>query len=348
MTLKRYQKGNVMSGFNTTVHTKPIFWRMCLVLCLFLLLWTKHSQAQTDLEEQYKDSIAAFIDAAYNNGNTSMLTSLFAPNYTFHPGGYDITRLHINILSLRAAMPDLRATQVIRIAEGDWVAVHAIMEGTFSHEFISPNAAPLPPTNQPLQFVTNMVFHFDQQGQVYEQWVTFDNFAYLAQLEIIDFEFVPWQGSTEAVVLYPVSDTENNHRLAALQYYDGFNRRDVSILQPLLGSSFMGINPFGSLNRDEQLGDLNSLFGAFPDLGVRVDALVVDGVYAAVLYNIHGTFSQEFVFADIPPFQPTNNSLDLIRIDFLHFNQQGQIDKTVEIYDTFDFMLQLGLFIPEG
>ena len=336
-----------MSKFHASILLRSVFWRMCLVLCLLLLLWMSTTRAQSSNEAQNKANVAAFIDAAYNRSDTQIIDTLFATDFALHPGGFAVDQLRINILSLRAAMPDLVATPIILIADGDWVAAHVVMQGTFTNEYISPNAAPLPPTNAPLQFVTNMVFHFNQQGQVYEQWVTFDNFAYLAQLDILDFEVEPWQGSIEATTLYPLSENEANHQRTAFIYYEAFNRRDIALLQPILADAFTGINPFGSLNKDEQLGDLNSLFGAFPDLGVRVDGMIVDGMYVAVLYNLHGTFTNEFVFADVQPFAPTNQSLDLIRIDFLRFNQQGQIEQTVEVYDTFDFMLQLGLFEQE-
>jgi predicted ester cyclase len=335
-----------MSKFSTSIMLKSVFWRLCLVLCL-MLLWMSTTSAQSSTETENKRNIAAFIDAAYNQGNVAMLDTLFAADYALHPGGFAVDQLRINILSLRAAMPDLVATQVILIAQDDWVAAHVVMQGTFTNEFISPNAAPLPPTNAPLQFVTNMIFHFNPQGQVYEQWVTFDNFAYLAQLDILDFEVEPWQGSSEATTLYPLSENEAHHQRTTFVYYEAFNSRDIALLQPTLAESFTGINPFGSLNRDEQIGDLNSLFGAFPDLGVRVDGMIVDGMYVAVLYNLHGTFTNEFIFADVQPFAPTNQTLDLIRIDFLRFNQQGQIEQTIEVYDTFDFMLQLGLFVQE-
>jgi hypothetical protein len=113
------------------------------VLCL-MLSGVLQLQAQENSEEQYEAHVLAFIDAAYNNSDVSMLDSLFAADYAYHPGGFDISRLRINILSLRAAMPDLQATPIIHIAERDWVAVHLYLRGTFpalnpSHQRGSPS-----------------------------------------------------------------------------------------------------------------------------------------------------------------------------------------------------------------
>ena len=317
-----------------------------LLSCVILLGFVTNTQAQGDRGDLNKSSAAIFINAAYNNNDLSLMDAIFAENYAHHPGGYDTNWLRIRILGLRAAMPDLRVTPILQVAEGDWVAMQLLFEGTFTNDLIFQDGTLVPPSNQPVQFLTNMVFHFNEFGQIYEHWQTLDHLNYLSQLDVLEFEPIIWQGPLEPLSPATNTSTEELIRSLATQYYETFSNKNIGNFNSLLADSFMGYNPFGSFDRAGQIQDLTSLFTAFPDLAIRIDAMMVEGDYVAVLYNMNGTFTQNFSLADGNVMPATGNPLDLIRIDFLHFNQANTIDQTFEIYDGFDFMFQLGLLIP--
>jgi hypothetical protein len=53
------------------------------------------------------------------------------------------------------------------------------------------------------------------------------------------------------------------------------------------------------------------------------------------------------VLSDGSQIEQTDNSIDITKVDILHFNEEGQIVVTWELYDAWDFMIQLGLLVPQ-
>lgn len=314
-------------------------WLLIIVISLMTIL---PAYAQSD--EINASNILSFVDAAYNNGDVSVIGTLYADDFMYHPGGFDRNFLLINILSLRAAIPDLKVTPIIAVSDSNWVALHMYIEGTFTNEMIIPDSVPIAPTNQAIQFVTNNVFHLNENGQVFEQWVTFDNLNYMSQLEMINLDPVAWSGSVEPLAPTIVSTEEQE--ITAISYYDAINRKDPQMLDQLLDTTLTTYNPFGTFDKIGQINDLSSLFGALPDLQITITQVISQGEYSAILYNMHGTFTSDFVTGD-SAFPANNGELDLTRIDFLRFNESGNIVSVWEIYDSLDFMVQIGLLPAE-
>ena len=313
--------------------------RMLLIVSIFFLI-SIVSSAQSD--QLNKDNFVAFLESAYNTGDVSAIDTLFADDFVYHPGGLNKNDLLVNILGLRAALPDIQATPLIAISDANWVAVHMNIEGTFTSDLIIPNSVPFPPTNTPIQFVLNIASHFNAEGQIIEQWVTFDNLNYLAQLQIINTEPIAWAGPTELVNLI-ARDSIDIQENTIMRYLDALNRRDTVTLSEVIDESFVGYNPFGTIDKTSQINDLTSLLDAFPDLQITVTQVITEGNVSVALYNMRGTFTQNFVLGENNAFPANNNALDLIRIDFFQLTENNTINESREIYDSLDFMAQLGI-----
>lgn len=321
--------------------------KLCHVVIIITLVIVSTSaiQAQSEQDIINKARVLGFIEAAYSRGDVSAVDSLYAEDFTYHPGGFDKEFLLVSILSLRGALPDLQALPLISVADDNWVAVHMRLGGTFTNDLILPGSTPLLPTNEPLRFVINMVFHLNDEGKVYEQWVMFDNLNYLAQLNLIDMAPDLWVGSLEPVQIIPSEQTELQEQ-AVIGYLDAFNSKDTSVFQQVLAENFTGYNPFGNFDKAGQVSDLSALLGAFPDMTTTPTKILIEGNYGAALYNMSGTFTGDYVLPDLVV--PANQlELDLIRIDFFQFADNAQIVETREIYDGLDFMAQLGLLTPQ-
>src|SRR5687768_17248711 len=96
-------------------------------------------------------------------------------------------------------MPDLTAVSEIILVEGNFAAARVRLTGTFTGEFVSPNALPIAPNGKPIEFAVHLLYRFDESGKIVEEWDGFDNLNFLGQLGVL-----PSLGVTPvALVEYP-------------------------------------------------------------------------------------------------------------------------------------------------
>ena len=86
-----------------------------------------------------------------------------------------------------------------------------------------------------------------------------------------------------------------------------------------------------------------------PDLQIEAAVLIGQGDQVAVELTFSGTFSQPFNFAPISsdPFPPTNQPVQWTEMDFLHFNDAGQVDAEWALEDSMVMFAQLGVVPPQ-
>lgn len=308
------------------------------------LLWlvTLFTLSPTAAQASYKDVVKTVIDRLYGAGDISVIDAQFAPAFSRHPAESDLNALKISVLSLRAAMPDLTATSEILLGEGDYVAARVRLTGTFTGEFVSPNALPIAPNNKPIAFAVHILYRFDQAGQIAEEWDGFDNLNFLGQLGVL-----PSMGITPiADVLYPdVVDVGMSaaNKQVVQDYFSAFNQGNWGFVDTAFKTDFGAHNPFGTLDRAGMVADLQRLRGALPDLTQQVTQTVTDGNWTAVYYTIAGTFSGQYVNADGSVIPATGKSLSLPAITFFRFDADGLVAESFEVYDSLSFLTQLGL-----
>jgi predicted ester cyclase len=108
-----------------------------------------------------------------------------ATQYRFHgPDGFeaDYSGLTDYFKAVRAAFDDRSMRRGIIIAEGDYVACQTWIEGTFVREFTHSPVGPLPPNGGRVVWDLLILFRFDDQGRLVEEWVRADYGTFLHQL----------------------------------------------------------------------------------------------------------------------------------------------------------------------
>jgi len=143
-------------------------------------------------EAAHKAAVKRMIEEGFNQGKTDVLSDIYSPDYIGHLPPSETQRHSLSfddykevLILLRTAIPDLRVSDEFMIAEGNMMAVRAVLHGTFASEFYD-----IPPTNDSIDIAFTVIQRFDDQGKIAEEWIEYDTRA-LAQ----DFGLEPGNGS---------------------------------------------------------------------------------------------------------------------------------------------------------
>ena len=137
------------------------------------------------VEEQNKRIVKQVYEKGVNAHNIKYLDSILADNYTRHsqssaPGMQEITdkgtflkfgKMHFN------AFPDWNEKIEFMVAEGDKVAFLTIGTGTNTGKI-----GEIPPTGKSVKIQNLVVHRIDENNQIAETWILWDNVALLSQL----------------------------------------------------------------------------------------------------------------------------------------------------------------------
>jgi predicted ester cyclase len=289
-----------------------------------------------------KEVVKSVINSIYGTGDISVIDTYFSPSFLRHPAESDVNALKISALSLRAAMPDLKAVSELAVTEGQFVAVRVLLNGTFTGEFVSPNALPIEPNNKPITFAVQLLYRFDETGKIAEEWDGFDNLNFLSQLGVLPTLSSPPVTPVQYPDVVDVGMSPQNKQVIQ-QYFDTFNQGNLEPVNTTFKEDFSSHNPFGTLNRAGMVADLTRLRGALPDLKKNLAQLVTEGNWTVAFYTLQGTFSAPYVNENGSSVSATGKTLSLPVITFFRFDQQGLVAESFETYDGLSFLTQLGL-----
>ena len=131
----------------------------------------------------YKAAVQRVIEEGFNQGNADVLGEIYSPDYVGHlpPSEKDRVSLTFDdykevFILLHASVPDLHVSGEIMIAEGNMVAVRAVLQGTFEGEFYD-----IPPTGQALNLAFTVIQRFNDEGKIAEEWIEYDTRALAEQ-----------------------------------------------------------------------------------------------------------------------------------------------------------------------
>jgi len=133
-------------------------------------------------EEQNKALVRQFADRINAKDLENALT-LFSPSYVEHsalpgmPAGAEAVRAYFSMLF--AGFPDVHATILDMIAEGDKVVLRASTEGTHSGLFLG-----IPPTGRHAKW-SFIDIHRIADGKIVEHWVETDQMRLMQQLGLV-------------------------------------------------------------------------------------------------------------------------------------------------------------------
>lgn len=127
--------------------------------------------------EQNKAAIRRNWAEVANKGDLSIIPELVAPNFLLHstpevkgPEGFKR-----NIVTIRAAFPDIHVTVDNLVAEGDMVAAFCTMTGTFKGKY-----GAIAPTGKKVKLATVTLSRF-KDGKEVEAWQYGDMLAFYQQ-----------------------------------------------------------------------------------------------------------------------------------------------------------------------
>jgi len=83
--------------------------------------------------------------------------------------------------------PDTRIEiHPIRIGSGSWTAVTGVIEGTFTEPMPTADGGSIPPTGKAYRIDMATIGHWNEDGVMDEEWLFWDNHAFLKQLGLLD------------------------------------------------------------------------------------------------------------------------------------------------------------------
>ena len=129
-------------------------------------------------------AIVDHLTQAFNEGNLDLLDEIVAPDFVGHnplspqdihgPAG-----LKGFFAAFRAAMPDINHPSWTLIGEGDLVAIHMPIEGTFTNELMG-----IPPNGKKVVVWMANIWRV-VEGKVVEWWLNTDTLSLMQQLGVI-------------------------------------------------------------------------------------------------------------------------------------------------------------------
>lgn len=137
-----------------------------------------------DLATRRRQQIEAAWSAAWDRGEVDALDDLLAPGYRRHSSGdaegMTLAAFKATITSTRSAFPDLVTHLDDILLDGDRAAMRWHSVGTHEHSFLG-----VPPTGRTVEVSGATFAHFDADGLVDTEQVTWDPRALLTALGII-------------------------------------------------------------------------------------------------------------------------------------------------------------------
>jgi steroid delta-isomerase-like uncharacterized protein len=120
------------------------------------------------------------IYEAVNTGNVALLDKLVAPDYIEHSEGFQgVEPFRQQIITFRAAFPDLRVTIEDLITDGDRFASRTTVTGTHTGDLMG-----MPATGKHISVQAVDIGRIEN-GQAKERWGGLDMYTLLTQLGVI-------------------------------------------------------------------------------------------------------------------------------------------------------------------
>ncbi|MER5640749.1 ester cyclase [Kitasatospora sp. NPDC002227] len=133
-----------------------------------------------DTIEQNKQTVTAFIDALFSQGDLGAVDTYLAEDFVNNDppfgAGADREGMRRAGALFRAACPDWHSDQDLLVAEGDLVVEHFTASGTHQGELLG-----VAPTGRPLRLPGINIFRL-RDGRIVERWGRLDEYGLLRQL----------------------------------------------------------------------------------------------------------------------------------------------------------------------
>ncbi|MGW6796512.1 ester cyclase [Streptomyces chartreusis] len=114
------------------------------------------------------------------------LDAYFADDFAFHGPDGDMTYAQLRdfFAAMRDAFEGFGCERRTIVSEGEYIASRTCMSGRFTAPFKASPIGTIEPTGQPIRLELINTFRYHENGQLAEEWVQYDNVAFLRQLGV--------------------------------------------------------------------------------------------------------------------------------------------------------------------
>lgn len=294
---------------------------------------------------------------AYNKRLWGSLSKAYDKNLVVtYTDGHSTKGVDAYLADLKARFafaPDARVTEhLIKFASGDWTALMAVAEGTFSQPMKNPAGAPIPPTSKSFKINIVTISHW-RNGVIDRQYVFFDTAAIGQQIGVAPAIVGQDYGPNDTKSLFPPVgqahlDYVVQKRLFALDEmdFDVFGLPHLTRLPETHDKDILVMWSDGhvthGLERHRQ--DIEAMFAFAPNLTIREHPVRFGtGEWTALVGVMEGSFSGEMKSpTGGAPIPPTGKPFKVTMTTLSHW-KEGVMDAEYLIYDNGALMKQIGL-----
>lgn len=324
--------------------------QLALLLVSILILPLFSTIAQDNDLEAHKTVIRAVYEQAISAGDVEILQDALAPDYVNQGLGtnLDADGFETYITSLRTAMPDLEATIEVLIAEDEWAASRVLLTGTFENEWVLDDEI-ISPNQEPIAWTLITVHHFDENGQIAEDFTSYDELDLRIQLDASPLprlitNLLPTREYVPAIMEEEQSTGLEAQEKETFQHVieDAINNGDLTAIDIYMPGDYLTHEPFGDFTSAQFRLVIAGFRTIVPDLEVYTEVMIAEGNWLAAHLIYTGTFSEDIAFSAITI--PANNEPIRFVINvFVHFDDEGIGLEDFKEYNRLAWLQQLGI-----
>ncbi|MBC7869473.1 MAG: ester cyclase [Chitinophagaceae bacterium] len=326
-----------------------------VLLALFLGVFglSNRAAAQDETAEAHKATLQRVIEESFNLGDLSVIDELYAEDYVNHGFGDDLDREQFKaaISMWRSVMPDFTATPEVLIAQDDIAASRLIYRGTFQNTWTMGDLT-IEPNEQPVEWPLIILYRFNEDGKIVEEFTTFDQIDLLTQLDaspLPDFlaSALDLRESVVAEMSDPLPEVDEETLAAhiadfTLAIEQGINEGDISVFNMVMVEDYRTHEPFGDFTREQFGQAIQGFRDAVPDLHVTIDIVIAEGDWLATRLIYEGTLANPIAAGDITVDEVGSEIRFIINV-LVHFNEEGFAIEDYKEYNRLNWLRQVGL-----
>lgn len=292
----------------------------------------------------------------YSHQHWDRLSESHAPDVAvFWPDGRQTKGLPVHIEDMKPQFvfaPDMHIlSHPVKIASGDWTAMIAVGEGSFTKPMPIPGGKPIAPTGKSFRNNVATISHW-KDGVMDQEYLFWDNASVAQQMGLA--KGAPPASSVDAGPTPPsgtdngVSDEVIVKRLQTLDEMDFviFSNQQWDRIPESHSKDVVVIWPDGRVTKglDQHIKDMAPQFVWAPDTRITAHPVKFgQGDWTVLIGVMEGTFSRPMPNPmGGPPIPPTNKKFKLQMATYSHWN--GDVmDREYLFWDNAAFMKQIGI-----
>lgn len=331
--------------------------RVFVSLIIFTVLTTLSVSAQSQNEAANQETVRRFLQEVVIGGDLNVLNELVADDFEYitGPGRLDQEGFAGFIEALGTAFPDAFISVEVMFADHDLVVDRQTYHGTFTGEFMTENG-PVPPTNEPIRVHEQVIFRFNEAGEIAAIHDFYDYSSFLSQIGVLPMpeetaimETIGITNNAEWEVLPMSENFEQTIRETVPNVYQRLLLEGSDTVAETFAPDFVHhpdpANPGVAVPLEIIVDNGTNLRAAFSNLSITTEDVAAKGNVVAFILRLGGTFENELLFNNMT-IPPNGNQLAMDVHFIVLLDENERVIESWEVYDTFTLGMQLGLIEP--